>query len=133
MILLDALPDGHFESRKYLFRKGAETARANTIGLLREVYLASEAWVSVGKSGDTKPVGPVKDPQRTEALVVYSIDVVSKQQQMFMFSLKRDPAGAVREIAPFQEKEEMQAVSNPFLLTFIAGFTSIALSRKKEG
>ena len=59
MILLDALPDGHFESRKYLFRKGAETVRANTIGLLREVYLTSEAWVSVGKSGDTKPVAPV--------------------------------------------------------------------------
>jgi hypothetical protein len=73
MILLDELPDGHFEGRKYLFRKGAETARANTIGLLREAYLVSEAWVSVGKPGDTKPVAPVKDPQRTEALVVCSI------------------------------------------------------------
>jgi hypothetical protein len=131
MILLDELPDDHFESRKYLFLKGAETAKSNTIGALREVYLVSEAWVSIGKPGHKIQGEPKKDPQRTEALVVYKIDVLNKQERVCMFSLKSDAKGIVREISPFQGKEEMQAVSNPFLLTFLAGFTGVALSRKK--
>ncbi len=125
-ILLNDLPEDHHEKRKYVFLKGAETAKANAIGTLQEACLVSEAWVSVGKPGHKLGGEPRKDPHKTEALVVYKIDVVSKHQRMFMFSLKRDRAGVVREILPFSGEEEMQAVSNPFLLTFIAGYAKIA-------
>ena len=129
-ILLNDLPEDHHEKRKYVFLKGAETAKANAIGTLQEACLVSEAWVSVGKPGHKIGGEPKKDPQRIEALVVYKIDIVNKQERLFMFSMKRNAAGVVREIVPFQGQEEIQAVSNPLLLTFIAGYANIALLGK---
>jgi hypothetical protein len=112
--------------------KGAELAKAQQIGALRELFLTSEAWVSREQPGERKHTEPRHDPKREEVLVVYSVDIVTKKQQLFMFTILRDKQGVAREIVPYQGQEELQAVSNPFLLTFLAGYASIALSGKLQ-
>lgn len=132
ILVLDDLPDDHHQSRVALFTKGMDLAKAQHIGTLRELFLASEAWVSKEQPGKRKHTSPRDDPQREEALVVYSLDIATKKQQLFMFTIVRDKQGIAREIMPYHGREELQAVSNPFLLTFLAGYASIALSGKKQ-
>lgn len=130
--ILDDLPEDYHQSRVSLFTKGIDLATAQQIGVLRELFLASEAWVSTGRPGDKKHVAPSEDPQRTEALVVYGLDIMTKQQRLYMFTIIRDKQNIAREIRPYQGSETLEAASNPFLLTFLAGYASVALANKKH-
>jgi hypothetical protein len=132
ILVLNDLPDDQHQSRVSLFTKGMDLAKTGHIGTLRELFLTSEAWVRKEQPGERKHTAPQDDPQREEALVVYSLDIVTKQQQLFLFTILRDKQGVAREITPYQGREELQAVSNPFLLTFLAGYASIALFGKKR-
>lgn len=132
VLLLDNLPEDHLQSRKYLFLKGVSLAQSQKLGAARELFLASEAWVSMEKPGQKKQIAPSKDPKKTEALVIYSLDIASKKQRLFMFAIERDDQGIARRITPFKGKQEMQAVSNPFLLTFLAGYVSVALADRDK-
>lgn len=132
VLVLNDLPEDHHQSRKYLFLKGVSLAQSQKVGAVHELFLASEAWVSMEKPGQKKHIAPSKDPQRTESLVIYNVDIVSKKQRLFMFAIERDSQGIAREISPFKGKEEMEAVSNPFLLTFLAGYASVALADRSK-
>ena len=121
--LLADIPEDGSGKGKALFAAGRKAARAGNIGTLQQMFLVSEAWVSVHMTGNT-PIPPSTDPGRKEALVVYGIDVLTKEQRMFLFELVRSKEGIVRTIQPLGGREEMQAVSNPFLMTFLAGYAS---------
>ncbi len=86
MLILDDLPEGHHQSHVFLFTQGRKLAQLQKIGVLREAFLASEAWMSMGKPGEKKPIAPINDPEKTEALVVYSLDIIETVQGLIAYS-----------------------------------------------
>jgi hypothetical protein len=130
--ILEDIPADVQGKQQTLFTAGSKTAQNAQIGSLQSLFLVSEAWVSLKPIGNTQTTAPAADPERKETLVVYGIDMLTKEQRMFVFKLLRDQKGIVRTIQPLAGHEEIQAVSNPFLMTFLTGYLHTATLKKSN-
>jgi hypothetical protein len=131
VVLLGGIPEETLAKQQALYLAGARAAHAHSIGPLQSVFLLSQAWVSL-TTATSQPFPPSRDPDRKEALVVYGIDILTKEQRMFLFELIRDKEGVVRTIQSLTAHEEVRAVSNPFLITFLAGYSSVTRKKHKR-
>ncbi|GAC1367400.1 MAG: hypothetical protein NVSMB44_32890 [Ktedonobacteraceae bacterium] len=61
-----------------------------------------------------------------------SLDLVTKEQQAFIFLIIRDGQEIVREIAPYPGQETLQDVRNDILLTILVGYTLGRQQRRKS-
>jgi hypothetical protein len=94
------------------------------LGVLQQVFLVSEAWLSRAPD-KASAVLPSQDPERQEVLLICGLDPQQSQMQIVVFRMLRDPQGKLTELQPMEraQAETMQAES-PLLWAFVYGYAA---------
>lgn len=73
------------DKRTQMLNSGTYTALKQNVGELQLLILASEAWMSRNLT-----MRPSKDPKRVEVLIISSLDVATREEQMVQFEIMRN-------------------------------------------
>lgn len=117
--------DTHAERAQQMFAIGFTLARAERIRLLKQVFLVSEAWLSLWPPGNPpEPLpSPSQDPDRREVLMIAGLHLATQQADLALLEMIRDAAGDLTELrsmaAPASSAEQ---ISSPLLVALVLGF-----------
>ena len=102
----ESLPETHEEKARMMFAAGADIARSNRIGELWQVFFVSEAWVSMAKEDGTIDKPPSQDPNRTEILIITSMELIDDHQtSLAIFEMVRDSQDKLIDLTEIKEFE----------------------------
>ncbi len=115
---------GTHEGRaRQMFAAGFTLAKSGEIGVLRQVFFVSEAWMSAAKEGKLPGVPPSQDPNRKEVLIITSLKLAGQQTGMVILEMVRDAQGRLADLRDFQRTEGgEERVESPLLSAFVQGF-----------
>ena len=120
---IPTLPETHEERVDLMHSAGYFTAKSGGIGILRQVILISEGWMSVSEKGDFPKVRPAQDPKRKEVLIVAGLQVKENIRELKLFEMQRDQEETLVELLEITSKEdEPKEADNPLLDAFAEGF-----------
>lgn len=112
--------DSTFEGRRQqMFELGFALARKDLLGLLDQVFLICEAWMSLA-TDKTTAIPPSKDPKRKEVLMVSHLDTRRATTQVAIFEMIRATNGKLTRLLEL-DREGMQ-VDSPLLMAFVQGY-----------
>lgn len=120
--------DTHEGRVQQMFEIGSFVARSGEVGVLRQVFFVTEAWMSAADPHKQRTVRPSEDPQRKEILLVASLSVAQGEQKAAAIEMVRDKTGKLTELRDLQFGEEGVG-ENRLLTAFVVGYT-IASSAK---
>lgn len=112
-------PEGRI---KFMYVAGYLIGKRGILGLLEEVFVIFEAWMSVRKKEEDLSVRPSQDPEALEILLISALTVATNSQDFRIFEIVSEAEKRVelKEI-PFEPEDKIQAES-PLLEAFVAGF-----------
>jgi hypothetical protein len=123
ILSLKHFPDDPDEKHLAMQATGYNVGKKAELGELVRVFLISEAWVSMAKSGTLPSVRPSKDPNRREVLIISSL-AVDRTTALTLFHIERDAAGKVTGLTEFSPSpEDAPTMKSPLLDAFLHGFT----------
>lgn len=79
----------------YMHMVGMTLSTKSEVGSVRRVFLLFPVWMSWGPANMRPAMPPSRDPHRQEALLVSSLDLVTKKTEALIFGVQRDPHGQV--------------------------------------
>lgn len=119
---LSPLDDTHEGRAQQMFSAGYVLAESKAIGVLKQVFLICEAWMSTASEGKMPDVPPSADPQRKEVLIISNLQVYEQTGKVAVFEMLRNQAGELMELREFQEHLTATHADSPLLTAFIHGF-----------
>lgn len=108
---------------------GEVLAEQGDLGVLRQVFLITEAWMSIAAADQPLRLAPSQDPQRKEVLVVSQLAIRPPQTELVLFEMKRDRQGKLTklETLDLQIKDDPSThAESPLLEAFAIGFLGSA-------
>lgn len=121
----------HEGRAQQLFVLGFTLAQLGEIGVLQQVFLITEAWMSVAQDGELPDVAPSQDPQRKEILVVSRQQVRPPKTETVIFEMKRNEEGTLIavESADYSFGHTPEHAESPLLDAFVHGFLANSFPR----
>lgn len=110
-----------------LFTLGAILAEEGEIGVLQQVFLITEAWLSVNASPNLPNVRPSLDPNRKEVLTVAQWSVQPPKTEIVIFEMKRNKKGKLIQLEDQHMNEQNSSMESPLLQAFAVGYLGSAL------
>lgn len=127
---LKNLPGTHQDRARSFYTAGHALAQSGEVGVLKQVFLISEAWISIAAGDKALEMPPSQDPDRKEVLVVYSLRVEGHRADAVFLEMLRDAEGQLADLKDFKPGgEEEGRLENPLLDAFVDGFR-VAMSQK---
>ncbi len=119
---LEDMPSTHEARAQLLYSLGFNLGQERKFGQLKQVFMTTEAWLSMG-SKDAPPVmPPSQDPNRKEVLIISSFKLEDRSAGILMYEMIREDEKLVdlKELHPVSEGEGI--AHNPLLEAFAAGY-----------
>jgi hypothetical protein len=120
------LGETHEERMTQLYLAGVNLGLDGRLGMLRQVFLITEGWMSRNQEGNGLPeVPPSEDPSRVEILAVTNYDAVARKVEMALIEMVRTEDQHLVEIRDLVHTGTGDEVAeSPLLEAFIAGYTA---------
>jgi hypothetical protein len=125
-VQIDSLAPTHDGRAQQLFLLGAILAEHGEYGVLQQVFLISEAWMSVTALSNAVPIQPSQDPLRKEILAISRLQIEPRQTDMVVFEMKRNSGGKLIQLERQLEREGADTVESPLLAALAIGLLGIA-------
>jgi hypothetical protein len=110
----------HEDRAAQMLLAGFKLAQIANIGILKQVFFITEAWLSVVE--DNKPyIQPSKDPKRKEVLIITQMDVSENKMVTRTLEMKRDKRGKLTQVIK-RPALEGESAESPLLTAFVIGF-----------
>jgi len=122
MGIMSDFPAESDQKRELLMSLGAKMREANILGDLEEVFLISEAWMSVCKKGVSPNLAPSEDPARKEILMIFHQNILEGKTDGKMFDIIRGENKQIMELKVGGLESEYTSVESPLLEAFLTGF-----------
>lgn len=124
LIPVEEFPDTA-EGRIYtLYSLGRQVKRERPIGSLKQVFLITEAWISIGADQSRLVVPPSQDPNRLEVLLIGRTDVAASTHEIRLLEVVRNAADKVSRVKNRTPSvNENMRVESPLMQAFIAAYT----------
>lgn len=122
MAQLEDMPATHEERAQLLYSLGFNLGQERKFGQLKQVFMTTEAWLSMG-SDDAPPVmPPSQDPNRKEVLVISSFKLEDHSAGLLLYEMIREDGELVdlQQLQPVSEGEGI--AQNPLLEAFASGY-----------
>lgn len=120
----------HEGRAQQLFVLGMILAERGEPSVLQQVFLITEAWMSMATQEHSPHVPPSQDPQRKEILAVSRLRVHPPHTDMVVFEMKRDSTGKLMSLENLDRQiaaENGVSAESPLLEAFAIGFLGSAL------
>lgn len=121
LIAITDIPAGWDARMLQMFMLGRELAQEHRIGLLRQVFHISEAWMSEVEQLNAPFVPPSEDPKRREVLMVAGYKLSTRKAEGTVFEMIRDESGKLRALTPLPQPPDTE-VASPLHVAFAEGF-----------
>lgn len=125
MVHIPDFADTHAGRAQQMFSIGFTLARGGQFHTLKQVFLVSEAWLSLYPKGDPpKPVpSPSQDPNRREVLIIAGLNLATQQADLALLEMIRSAGGDLTELRHMESSVSSVAeVNSPLLTAFVLGF-----------
>lgn len=118
---LPELPDTHEGRAQILFNAGYTLAQEGNIGVPIQVFLISEAWLSLPKDGKLK-VRPSEDPNRIEILLIAGLHILQQMHGFVALEMLRDETEKLIELREHSRHVGEGRGYSPLLEAFVLGY-----------
>lgn len=118
------IPPTHGEALDLFRFLGQATAKSGTVQKLRQVFMVSEAWLTLPKDDDGKQKQASQTPHRVEVLIIAGLQIKENTRQTKILEIiKNNDAKAVQthDLEPARESEDKKTLT-PLLDAFVDGF-----------
>lgn len=123
ILTIEQLADTHEGRVDQIAMAGWLVGSASSIGVLEQVFLVTEAWVSHREEGKEPVLPPSADPQRKEVLIIASYNISEDKTDMRMLEMIRDKEDKLIDLIPHPVSMESGAsVQAPLLMAFVQGY-----------
>ena len=121
IVELGTLPGDYPGKHDAMMMAGFSVAKEGKAGELKQLFFVSEAWISQGEDGKPPQTRPSEDPNRREVLVIGSVRLPERREELMVYALSRNERG---EFVGLDELPELAGGSpRSFLLdSFLKGF-----------
>ena len=121
IVPLMSLPDTSSQRIIALAGLGGQVAEKKSVGVLTDVLLTSEGWMSRLGNRQAPSVPPSLDPKRMEVLVISSLDVTENRQEARAYEIVRDSAKKLTRLSPVNQLNAASGFT-PMLAAFVKGY-----------
>lgn len=132
---INDLPDTAAMRIQHLFVVGYAVAQADEANQhLKQLFLITEGWLSIGKAGNLPHLPPSEDPDRHEVLLIMHLRLKERQSRLAAVEILRDEQGNIHklnDLKPPQLPDE--PFESPLLLAFAAGYQAGRMGIDSEG
>ena len=117
---IEDLPATHHERGQLLFQMGWMLGQTSQLGLPLQVFLITEAWLSMLDKNEEPTTSPALDPQRREVLIIAGLKVLTKTHSLAILAMIRhaEKLVEVREL----ERQTGEKVYSPLTEAWVAGY-----------
>jgi hypothetical protein len=123
VLVIDALAPTHDLRMQQMAMFGFAFGLSGRTGELHQIFLITEAWLSLRTQEQLPILPPSEDPNRKEMLIISSFDPTQDQRDYALFEMVRDSEGVIRELKNFLSDDATQISSDsPLLDAFVIGF-----------
>ncbi len=118
------MPGTFAEREQQMFTAGFVFSRRGEVGALKQVFFITEGWMSLLENDQTPEMRPSEDPKRKEVLLISQMNTQNHQQDMVIYEMLRDDAGALQDLLEFKVEGESgeEHMESPLLEAFVLGY-----------
>ena len=120
ILQVSELGETHEDKLAQMFVAGLTLARMGDIGVLQQVFLITEAWLSLVEKNKSF-IQPSKDPKRKEILMITQMNVPENTMATRSYEMKRNKKGKLVQ-ALKRPQLEGETAESPLLEAFVMGF-----------
>lgn len=126
---IDQLAPTHEGRAQQMFLLGAILAEQEEFGVLQQVFLITEAWMSVTTLENPVQARPSQDPNRKEILAVSRLQFEPLQTDIVVFEMQRNEKGNLVRLAQQAASEKVDSAESPLLQALAIGLLGNATQR----
>lgn len=123
---IDNLAPTHEGRAQQMFLLGALLSEHEEFGVLQQVFLITEAWMSVSTPDKPNRLRPSQDPQRKEILAVSRMAFPSQQTEVVVFEMKRNNTCKLIRLDRHVSTESGDSAESPLLTALAIGLLGSA-------
>lgn len=123
MVQIPDFADTHTARAQQMFSIGFALAQTGRYRALNQIFLVSEAWMSVNPQGLPLDHLPSEDPNRKEILMIAGLSVITQQSDLVVIEMIRNQAGDLVELRDMDTASPSDTyINSPLLAAFTLGF-----------
>ena len=119
---LPGLPDEPELRQAMLFEVGKLVTSTASVGRLRQVFMITEAWLSIEQEGKPVLKRPSEDPHRKEVLLVAAMYPATGKQALELREMIRAANGELMDLRILRPPGHATEAVSPLLEAFVAGY-----------